>query len=36
MGENLFADEAAALSSGGCLLRATNTGTSQVLKLVRE
>ena len=34
--EALFASEAAALASGVYLLRVTTTGTSQVLKLVRE
>ncbi|MDQ2769925.1 MAG: T9SS type A sorting domain-containing protein [Bacteroidota bacterium] len=34
--EDLFADEAAALSSGVYLVRVTTAGTSQVLKLVRE
>jgi hypothetical protein len=34
--EGLFATETAALASGVYLLRVTTTGTSQVLKLVRE
>jgi hypothetical protein len=34
--EDLFATETAALASGVYLLRVTTTGTSQVLKLVRE
>ncbi|MBO2010800.1 T9SS type A sorting domain-containing protein [Hymenobacter negativus] len=36
LSEGLFATETAALASGVYLLRVTTTGTSQVLKLVRE